>query len=83
MHFELTCPENIADFQIQKQQNVQKAGSWDCKCIFEAYSLLCFITSLALSISLMKLEWLSCRCLLYTCTWCVDIYACKDLIVFT
>jgi glucose-6-phosphate isomerase len=27
MHFELTCPENIADFQIQKQQNVQKAGS--------------------------------------------------------
>jgi len=27
MHFELTCPEKNADFQIQKQQNVQKAGS--------------------------------------------------------
>ena len=27
MYFELTCPEKIANFQIQKQQNVQKAGS--------------------------------------------------------
>jgi hypothetical protein len=27
MYFELTCPQNIADFQIQKQQSVRKADS--------------------------------------------------------
>lgn len=27
IRFKLTCSENIADLQIQKQQNVQKAGN--------------------------------------------------------